>query len=179
MKCLVVCALTVFCATARAQVGRVDTIGGTTYDWQFGGPAYRWVVNAPGHGIPVMWMRSQSEQTTFPDINTGYNYYDYTTRCWLGNDTTSFRLRLLRSESHRGCPKSPTITSTNDTRITSSAHPSLSRGWYLRARCSCRHRPQYHKVCRCSFRSLFTTGGLDFPGCGFACTNPATYTRWA
>lgn len=66
MKCFIVCALTVLCATARAQVGRVDTIGGTTYDSQFGGPAYRWIVNAPGHGIPVMWMRSQSEHTLNP-----------------------------------------------------------------------------------------------------------------
>jgi hypothetical protein len=77
-------------ALAPAQVGRIDTVGGTTYDWQNGGPAYRWIVNAPSHGIPVCWMRSRSDQTHFPDRNMGYNYYDYATRRWLANDTADF-----------------------------------------------------------------------------------------
>jgi len=71
-------------------IGRIDTIGGTTYDWQMGGPAYRWIVNAPGHGVPVYWIRSLDTGTAFPDRNIGYNYYDYSTRKWLGNDTSDF-----------------------------------------------------------------------------------------
>ncbi|MEO0080987.1 MAG: hypothetical protein ABIL25_01685 [candidate division WOR-3 bacterium] len=77
-------------AGAAAQVGRVDTVGGTTYDWQMGGPAYRWLVDAPGYGIPVCWIRSRDTLSAFPDRNTGYNYYDYATRRWLGNDTLDF-----------------------------------------------------------------------------------------
>ncbi len=63
-------------------IGIVDTVGGTTYDWQNNGPAYRQLVNSAEHGIHVAWMYSASDQTTFPDRNMRYNFYDYTTRTW-------------------------------------------------------------------------------------------------
>ncbi len=68
-------------------LGTLDTVGGTTYDWQANGPALRMLVNSPGHGVHVLWMYSASTSgTTFPDRNMRYNYYDYTTRSWLWVD---------------------------------------------------------------------------------------------
>ncbi|MFO7675356.1 MAG: FlgD immunoglobulin-like domain containing protein [bacterium] len=63
-------------------IGIVDTVGGTTYDWQSNGPAYRQLINSPEHGIHVAWMFSASDQTTFPDRNMRYNFYDYSARVW-------------------------------------------------------------------------------------------------
>lgn len=68
-------------------VGTLDTVGGTTYDWQGNGPALRMLVNSPGHGVHALWMYSASTSgTTFPDRNMRYNYYDYATREWLWID---------------------------------------------------------------------------------------------
>jgi hypothetical protein len=63
-------------------VGTIDTIGGTTYDWQSNACAYRMVVNSPEYGVHVTWMKSASDQTTFPDRNMGYNFYDYAAGVW-------------------------------------------------------------------------------------------------
>jgi len=64
-------------------VGAVDTVGGTTYDWQTNGPALQMLVNSPGHGVHVLWMYSASTSgTTFPDRNMRYNYYDYDNHAW-------------------------------------------------------------------------------------------------
>jgi len=64
-------------------VGKIDTVGGTTYDWGSNGPSLRLVTNAPGHGIHALWMYSASTSgTTFPDRNMRYNYYDYSTHTW-------------------------------------------------------------------------------------------------
>ncbi len=63
-------------------IGVVDTIGGTTYDWQASGPALRMMVNSPDYGVHVLWMFSASDQTTFPDRNMRYNFYDYSARTW-------------------------------------------------------------------------------------------------
>ncbi len=69
--------------TDSAYIGRVDTIGGTIYDWQMCGPSHRMIVNAPGHGVHAAWLFSASMSgTTFPDRNMGYNYYDYATGEW-------------------------------------------------------------------------------------------------
>jgi hypothetical protein len=69
-------------APFKVDIGSVDTIGGTTYDWQANGPAVRTLVNTPGYGIHVTWMYSASTQTTFPDRNMRYNYYDLLARAW-------------------------------------------------------------------------------------------------
>ncbi|MBN2537677.1 hypothetical protein JXB37_05325, partial [candidate division WOR-3 bacterium] len=63
-------------------IGAVDTIGGTTYDWQWNGPAYRALANSPGNGVHAIFMYSASDQTTFPDRNMRYNYYDHGAGAW-------------------------------------------------------------------------------------------------
>ncbi len=63
-------------------VGVVDTVGGTTYDWCANGPIYRMLCNSPDYGIHVVWMYSASDQTTHPDRNMRYNFYDYSMGMW-------------------------------------------------------------------------------------------------
>ena len=72
-------------ASAQGYIGRLDTLGTTTYDWQNGWHANQWLVNAPGHGLHAVWMLSAATGgTTFPDRNIHYNYYDFATRLWTG-----------------------------------------------------------------------------------------------
>ncbi|MEO0081106.1 MAG: FlgD immunoglobulin-like domain containing protein [candidate division WOR-3 bacterium] len=63
-------------------VGTVDTIGGTTYDWQANGPAYRFVVNSVDAGLHALWMFSADQSGSFPDRNMRYNFYDYGAGSW-------------------------------------------------------------------------------------------------
>ena len=63
-------------------IGVVDTIGGTTYEWQTNGPARRMLVHAPGAGIHAAWVYSASDETTFPDRNMRYNFLDFATGQW-------------------------------------------------------------------------------------------------
>jgi len=59
------------------NIGAVDTIGGTTYDWQSGGPAWRMIVDSRDWGIHATWIYSADmSNTTFPDRNMRYNSYD-------------------------------------------------------------------------------------------------------
>ena len=61
----------------RVDIGTVDTIGGTSYDWQANGPGWRKLVYSPGYGLHATWMYSvEMSGTTFPDRNMRYNYYD-------------------------------------------------------------------------------------------------------
>lgn len=62
-------------------VGTLDTIGGTTYDWGFNGPAYRMLVTSPDYGVHALFMYS-TEATGFTDRNMRYNFYDFATRSW-------------------------------------------------------------------------------------------------
>lgn len=57
-------------------IGAVDTIGGTTHDWQMTGPVLRLLVNSPGVGIHAVFMYSASPLTTYADRNMRYNFYD-------------------------------------------------------------------------------------------------------
>ena len=64
-------------------LGTVDTIGGTTFDWQANGPALRMLANSDGNGIHALWMYSASTSgTTFPDRNMRYNFFDYAAGAW-------------------------------------------------------------------------------------------------
>ncbi len=63
-------------------IGTVDTIGGTTFDWQANGPALRMLVNSPDYGIHALWMYSAADQTTHPDRNMRYNFYDKAAGAW-------------------------------------------------------------------------------------------------
>jgi len=70
-------------APFRVDIGTVDTIGGTTYDWQANGPGWRMLVNSPGYGIHATWMYSAATSgTDFPDRNMRYNFYDHSTNTW-------------------------------------------------------------------------------------------------
>ncbi|MBN2464151.1 T9SS type A sorting domain-containing protein [candidate division WOR-3 bacterium] len=76
---------------ARFTIGSVDTVGGTTYDWQFSGPCWRMLVNPAGHGMYVVWMYSTSMSgSTFPDRNMRLNYYDRTLQKWVYIDSSDF-----------------------------------------------------------------------------------------
>ena len=74
----------------RVSIGAVDTIGGTTYDRQASGPAWRMLVNAPGHGIHAAFMRSSDADTLFTDRNMRYNFYNDSTGEWSWIDSTNF-----------------------------------------------------------------------------------------
>lgn len=71
----------------RPLVGTLDTVGGTTYDWQTGMPTHRLTVYSAGHGVHTAWMYSASlSNTAFPDRNIRYSFYDFATRTWLYSD---------------------------------------------------------------------------------------------
>ncbi len=63
-------------------IGTVDTVGGTTYDWQVNGPSRRCLSHSADNGLHVGWMYSASDQTEFPDRNLRYNYFDYAEGAW-------------------------------------------------------------------------------------------------
>jgi hypothetical protein len=87
---------------ARFTIGTVDTVGGTTYDNQFGGPSWRLLVNSVGRGIYVAWMYSASMSgSTFPDRNMRLNYYDYALQRWVYSDSTDFMVRGLNAFARR------------------------------------------------------------------------------
>jgi hypothetical protein len=72
---------------ARFTIGTVDTVGGTTYDWGANGPALRMLTQTPGAGVHVLWMYSADmSNTTFPDRNMRYNFYDYNAHAWNWTD---------------------------------------------------------------------------------------------
>ena len=81
----VVAVLTLVCPAIATGfvVGTIDTIGGTTYD--FSNPCsgiQRMMYFDPDHGIHVAWIYSASTQTTFPDRNARYNFFDNNTGEW-------------------------------------------------------------------------------------------------
>jgi len=70
-------------------VGRIDTVGGTTYDWQVNGPSDQYVVVDPNYGVHVTWMYS-SQMSGHTDRNMRYNFYDFSAEAWNFVDPTSF-----------------------------------------------------------------------------------------
>ena len=70
----------------RFLVGTVDTVGGSTFDWQANGPIWRFLVNSADYGLHVAWMYSAWTSTTFPDRNMRYNFYDYAWENWAWLD---------------------------------------------------------------------------------------------
>jgi len=71
---------------ARFAVGTVDTVGGTTYDYQTNGPAYRMLAQTPGKGVHVLFMYSTEADTNFPHRWMRYNFYDFATGVWWWPD---------------------------------------------------------------------------------------------
>jgi hypothetical protein len=70
-------------------VGRIDTVGGTTYDEQVNGPCDQYICCDSVHGVHVMW--TYSIQTSgFTDRNLRYNFYDFNAETWDFIDPTNF-----------------------------------------------------------------------------------------
>jgi hypothetical protein len=83
MKQLITLVAAMAVAAGQSYIGRLDTIGGTTHDWWVNGNVHRSIVNSPQSGIHAVWMYSADmSNTTFPDRNMRYNFYDYSTRQW-------------------------------------------------------------------------------------------------
>jgi hypothetical protein len=75
---------------AVAQPFAVDTIGGTTYDWGANGPSLRMLHFDPTLGVHAIWQFSASDQSSFPDRNIRYNFYDAGTSSWAFNQGSNF-----------------------------------------------------------------------------------------
>jgi hypothetical protein len=86
MRQLSILAAAVAIATGQSYIGRLDTIGGTSYDWWTSANVRRSLVNSPQYGIHAAWMYSISSGTTFPDRNVRYNYYDHSVQAWTWAD---------------------------------------------------------------------------------------------
>ena len=87
MKQLSILAAALAIAVGQSYIGRLDTIGGTTYDWWTSHNVHRSLVNSPQYGIHAAWVYSASTSgTDFPDRNMRYNFYDYTIRQWNWTD---------------------------------------------------------------------------------------------
>ncbi|MCX7731961.1 MAG: hypothetical protein N2248_02210 [candidate division WOR-3 bacterium] len=78
---LTILSLTATTPALGNYAGRVDTVGGTTYDWQLSGPVKRTLVSAPPYGLHCLWLYSALPDP-FTDRNMRYNFYDFTTRSW-------------------------------------------------------------------------------------------------
>jgi len=79
-------------STVLADIGTIDTVGGTIYEWQYEGPSLRRVVNSPGYGVHVTWMWSNETLGTQADRNFRYNFYDFATRRWVFSGLPPFML---------------------------------------------------------------------------------------
>jgi hypothetical protein len=82
---------------ATWYVGRIDTVGGTTYDVQGSGPGDQYIYCDTCYGVHVIWLFSADSASPFTDRNMHYNFYDFTAGAWNFGDR--LRLRLLHSGS--------------------------------------------------------------------------------
>jgi hypothetical protein len=72
-------------------VGRIDTVGGTMYDWQINGNSDKFIEVDPANGVHVTWMFSaQGQGSGYTDRNMRYNYYDLSAGAWNFIDPTNF-----------------------------------------------------------------------------------------
>jgi hypothetical protein len=83
MKQLSILVAAVAIAAGQSYIGRLDTVGGTTYDWQSTGPGPSWLCYDSGYGIHVVWAYSTDvSDTTFSDRNARYNFRDFSSGEW-------------------------------------------------------------------------------------------------
>ncbi len=75
--------------TYAPLIGTVDTIGGTTYDWQANALQYRYLVNSPDYGLHAAFMMSATG-TPWSDRNMRYNFFDNATTMWNWIDPPDF-----------------------------------------------------------------------------------------
>jgi hypothetical protein len=71
-------------------VGRIDTVGGTTYDWQINGNSDKFIEVDSLYGVHVTWMYSASTVSPYADRNMRYNFYDFTAGAWDFVDPSNF-----------------------------------------------------------------------------------------
>jgi hypothetical protein len=71
------------------RLGRVETIGGTTYDYQLGGPMSQRIFFDSAYGLHVIWYYS-AQTSGFADRNMRYNFYDLISRSWSFLDPSNF-----------------------------------------------------------------------------------------
>src|SRR5512136_857748 len=79
-------------------LGRMDTVGGTTYDMMFNGPPEQCIYFDPGYGIHVTWIQSADLGGSYPDRSMFYNFYDPTLSAWAfdqGADFMAWGVRLF------------------------------------------------------------------------------------
>jgi hypothetical protein len=86
LVCVIAVAGTALAVPAFAYLGRVDTVGGTTYDWQMNGGAERRLVNSPLFGLHAAWVYSADTSGQYPDRNLRYNFYDNRAGAWNWTD---------------------------------------------------------------------------------------------
>jgi hypothetical protein len=70
-------------------VGKIDTVGGTTWDWQINGNSDQFIVVDPTYGVHVTWIYS-AEMSGHADRNMRYNFYDYAAGAWNFIDPANF-----------------------------------------------------------------------------------------
>ncbi len=89
----------------RPYPGRVDTVGGTTYDMQLVGPSFRSVCCSPAYGVHCAWNYSASDSRTFPDLNVRYNFYDYASSYWnwIDPDYMQSGVNVFTQKTGCGC----------------------------------------------------------------------------
>lgn len=71
-------------------VGIIETVGGTTFDWQSNGPSGGSIAVDPTTGIHVTWIFSADLGGTAPDRNMRYNFFDFASRTWSFIDPANF-----------------------------------------------------------------------------------------
>jgi hypothetical protein len=91
MKLFVVFLILGCTVAAQEYVGRVDTVGGTTYDLQLPGPAVRRALVDCDSGVAVAWTFSAAQDTGFPDFRVSHNYFSRATRSWAWIDPDFMR----------------------------------------------------------------------------------------
>jgi hypothetical protein len=86
-------------------LGRLDTIGGTTYDLQACGPARTVIGSDSLYGIHATWMYSGDTTGAFPDLNTRYNFYDFSARFWnwIDDDFMQSGVNVFPYSAGLGC----------------------------------------------------------------------------
>jgi hypothetical protein len=78
---------------ARFLIGTVDTVGGTTIDWQLNGPCWRRLANSAERGIYAVWMYSADTSIYALDRDMRFNYFDRVLQRWVYAESTYFMPR--------------------------------------------------------------------------------------
>ena len=83
----------------RFVTGVIDTVGGTTWDDQYSGPAMQWLAYDPAYGIHVCWTYS-AQGSSWPDRTIRYNFFDRANGSWNFDDP-DFMASGINSQNRR------------------------------------------------------------------------------